>query len=98
MNTSTTSSSSSSSEILPKDTVLVVSKGCPTIGWDKGTIVRVDEVINSPEFGIMVRFRTPRGIRTLYAGGGNARGLNLLSFNNGDPLRNVRFKRVTTPR
>lgn len=81
-------------EILAPGTKMIVVKGCPEIGWLNGMVVFYEKTTVLKDGGLLATFKTNRGVRSLYPSGGNARGLKILSFNNGNPLKRVVFKRA----
>jgi hypothetical protein len=78
-------------EILAPGTKMIVTKGCPKIGWLNGMVVFYEKTTVLKDGGLLATFKTNRGVRSLYPSGGNARGLKILSFNNGNPNHNIRM-------
>lgn len=80
------------------DATLVVTKGCKALPLRKGMRVRVANAAYSPDRGYRLDLHYNGGRRTLCAASSARLKGEELSLNDGNPLHNVRLKRLADPR
>ena len=80
------------------DATLVVTKGCKALPLSKGMRVRVASAVYSPDRGYRLDLHFIGGRRSLCAASSARLKGEELSLNDGNPLHNVRLKRLADAR